>query len=136
LSVVPADYYYPICESTFIIFCNLGFEKLLACSDGSGSKIFDPTSGQPSMVWVWIWKISPKNVKFFNFFPFRSKSTRVKGGSASYLLRVKNKLRSGQVKAHLYRHGRGYYSSQLGAFNLLATVIPEKIITNDKILEC
>jgi len=34
--------------------------------DGSGSKIFDPGQvgsgqGQPSMVWVW--KISPKNVK-------------------------------------------------------------------------
>jgi len=27
-------------------------------------------SGQPIMVWVRIWKISPKNVKFFNFFPF------------------------------------------------------------------
>jgi len=30
-------------------------------------------SGQPFMVWVWILKISPKNVKFFNFFPFGSK---------------------------------------------------------------
>jgi len=30
-------------------------------------------SGQPFMVWVWIWKISPKNIKFFNFFPFRIK---------------------------------------------------------------
>jgi len=30
-------------------------------------------SGQPSMVWVWVWKISPKNVKFFHFFPFWSK---------------------------------------------------------------
>jgi len=28
---------------------------------------------QPLMVWVGIWKISPKNVKFFNFFPFGSK---------------------------------------------------------------
>jgi len=27
-------------------------------------------SGQPFMVWVRIRKISPKNVKFFNFFPF------------------------------------------------------------------
>jgi len=27
--------------------------------------------GQPFMVWVW--KIFPKNVKFFNFFPFGSK---------------------------------------------------------------
>jgi len=54
-------------------------------------------SGQPFMVWVWIWKISPKNVKFFNFFPFGSKkSLRVKGGLASYLMRVKSKLGSGQ----------------------------------------
>jgi len=30
-------------------------------------------SGQPFMVWVRIQKISPKNVKFFNFFPFGSK---------------------------------------------------------------
>jgi len=67
-------------------------------------------SSQPFMVWVWIWKISPKNVKFFNFLPFGSKkslrvgseSTRVKGRSASYLLLVKSKLGSGQVRAHLY----------------------------------
>jgi len=26
-------------------------------------------SGQPSLVWVWVWKVSPKNPKFFNFFP-------------------------------------------------------------------
>jgi len=46
-----------------------------------GSKIFDPGrvnflwlgSVQPFMVWVRIQKISPKNVKFFNFFPFGSK---------------------------------------------------------------
>jgi len=62
-------------------------------------------SGQPFMVWVWIWKISPKNVKFFNFFALRvkkkhcwvrSESTRGGGGLASYLLRVKSKLGSGQ----------------------------------------
>jgi len=61
-------------------------------------------SVQPFMVWVWIWKISPKNFKFFNFFPsgqkkslwVGSESTRVKGGLASYLLRVKTKLGSGQ----------------------------------------
>jgi len=60
-------------------------------------------SGQTFMVCVWILKISSKNVKFFNFLPFgskkislvRSKSTRVKGGSASYLLRVKSTLGSG-----------------------------------------
>jgi len=54
-------------------------------SDGFGS-------GQPSMVWVW--KIHPKNVKFINLFPFLSKkslwvgskSTCVKGGSASFSL--------------------------------------------------
>jgi len=32
-------------------------------------------SGQPFMVWVWIWKIFPKYVKFFNFFPFGSKKS-------------------------------------------------------------
>jgi len=88
---------------------------VITCSDGSGSKIFDPgrvnflwlglgRSGQPSMVWVWVWKISPKNIKFFNFFTFGSKkslrvgseSTRVKGGLASYLLQVKSKLGPGQ----------------------------------------
>jgi len=60
--------------------------------------------GQPFMVWVWISKISPKNIKFFNFFPLdqkkslrvRSESTRVEAWSASYLLRVKSKLGSGQ----------------------------------------
>jgi len=30
-------------------------------------------SGKPFMVWVWIWKISPENVKFFNFFHLGSK---------------------------------------------------------------
>jgi len=30
-------------------------------------------SGQPFKVWVWISIISPKNVKFFNFFPSVSK---------------------------------------------------------------
>jgi len=29
--------------------------------------------GQPFMVWVWVWKISPQNIKFFNFFPFGQK---------------------------------------------------------------
>jgi len=59
-------------------------EKQCDClwiSDGPGSKIFDQGRvnflwlglGQPFMVWVWIWKIPPKNVKFFNFFPIGSK---------------------------------------------------------------
>jgi len=60
--------------------------------------------GQPFMVVAWIWKISPKNVHFFNFFPFGSKksllvwskSAQVKGGLASYLLSVKSKLGSVQ----------------------------------------
>jgi len=56
-------------------------------SDGSGSKIFDlgrVGSDQPPLVWVWVWKISPKNVKFFNFFSIVSK-----------------KISSGQVKKYL-----------------------------------
>jgi len=59
-------------------------------------------SGQPSLFWVWVWKISPE---FFCFFPFGSKkshwvgskSTWVKDGSASCLLRIKSMLVSGRV---------------------------------------
>jgi len=41
---------------------------------GPGQKFLTRVgSGQPFMVWVRIRKISPKNVKFFNFLPFRSK---------------------------------------------------------------
>jgi len=72
---------------------------------GPGQKFLTRVgSGQPFIVWVRIWKISPKNVKFFNFFPsgqkkllrVGSESTRVEAGSAYYLLRVKSKLGSGQ----------------------------------------
>jgi len=82
------------------------------CCYGSGSKFFDLGQvgsifcglSQQSMVWIWVWKISTKNVKFFHFFPFvskkshcvGSKSSRAKGRPASYLLRVKSKLGSGQ----------------------------------------
>jgi len=60
--------------------------------------------GQPSLVWVGVLKISPKNIKFCYFFPsgknksprFGSKSTRIKDGSAFYLLQVKSMLESGQ----------------------------------------
>jgi len=81
--------------------------SFLKVSDRSGSRIFYPGwvnflllgwvgSGQPSLVWVW--KISSKNTTIFNFFPSnkKSKSNWVKGGSASYLLRVKSMLGSGQ----------------------------------------
>jgi len=58
--------------------------KLIVLVMGPGQKILTRVgstfcgsgrvrSGQPFMVWVRIWKISPKNVKFFNFFPFGSK---------------------------------------------------------------
>jgi len=61
-------------------------------------------SGQPFMVWVRIRKISPKTSNFSIFFHSGQKkslrvgleSTRVKAGLASYLLRVKSKLGSGQ----------------------------------------
>jgi len=53
---------------------------------------------------VWVWKFSPKNFKFFNFFSLGqkkslrvgSKSIWIKGGLASYLLGVKSKLELGQ----------------------------------------
>jgi len=68
-------------------------------------------TGQPFMVWVWIWKISPKNVKFFKFFQFESKNIalgRVRkypGQSQVGLLFTAGQkeawLRSGRVRAHL-----------------------------------
>jgi len=58
--------------------------------------------GQPSMIWVW--KISTKYIKFFNFLSSGqknlgqvwSKSTWVNARSASYLLQVKSMIGSGQ----------------------------------------
>jgi len=75
---------------------------------GSG-QFFAACLGQPFLVWVWVWKISPKNLKFFNFFPFgskkshqvKSKSTQVKDWSAHYLLHVKSMLRSGHGPSQL-----------------------------------
>jgi len=46
------------------------------------------------MFWVWIWKISPKNVKIFNFFPFGSKKS-LRVGSKS------TQVKDGLVRAHL-----------------------------------
>jgi len=83
-----------------------GYQKIIkVICDRSGSKIFDPAqvrsifcglgqvgSGQPSMVWVWVAKISPKNINFFNFFSLRSKknlfrsSQKVPGSKAGRLL--------------------------------------------------
>jgi len=71
-------------------------------SDGSGSKIFDPG-------WVGF-EFGKFPLKMSNFLIFSLRgqkkslqvgleSTRVKGGSASYLLRVKSKLGLGQGPA-------------------------------------
>jgi len=72
-------------------------------------------SGIFGLYCVWIWKISPKNHKFFNFFPSDQKITSSKMGwhlihcrskfissgwvkkyQSSYLLQVKSMLESGQ----------------------------------------
>jgi len=56
-------------------------------------------SGQ---VWVRIWKISPKNIKFFNFFPIGSKKSlwvRSKAGRPFIYCGLKACL--GRVRAHL-----------------------------------
>jgi len=95
------DSFYPAPYSKklplVILDCNI------SCSDGSGSKFFDPGrvnflwlyqvgSGQPFMVWVRIWKISPKNIKFFNFYCF---------GLGRPLIYCGSKVSSGRVRAHL-----------------------------------
>jgi len=79
----------------------------LQISDGSRSKFFDPGGlGQPFMVWVWIWKISPKNVKFSslrikkNLFGSGWKVPRSKAGQP--LIYCRSKVSSGRVRTHLY----------------------------------
>jgi len=70
-------------------------------------------SGQPFMVWVW--KFSPKMSIFFIFFPLDQKTIslgRVKGRLASYLLRVKSKLGTGQGPPLVVTH-KNYSKSLL-----------------------
>jgi len=82
----------------------------LLSSDGSRYKILDPgqvRSCQPFLVWVWIRKISPKNVKFFHFFSSgRVKKYPGQRRVGSYLLWVKSKLGLGRFRAHLYCRAR------------------------------
>jgi len=66
-------------------------------------------SGQPFTVWVWNWKISPKNVKFFNFFPLSQKKNlfglgrKVPGLKVGRpLIYCGSKVSLCQVTAHLY----------------------------------
>jgi len=85
------------------------YANILLCSDGSGSKIFEPglvnffSSGWVGSVIFGLglgWENLPKKSQIFPFFPFGSKkyhwvgskSNRVKDGLAFYLLRVKSML--------------------------------------------
>jgi len=123
--------------------------KCINSSDGYGSKIFDPGwfgsnfccsgwvgSGQPSLIWVWIWKISPKNIKFFNFLPIgskkchwvRLKSTRVRAGSASYLLQVKSMFGSGQGQSLISSFCSLYTNKDVTAFLSLHVVFYSYLI--------
>jgi len=96
-----------LCYSS--LYCSWGRENLCiplnwdVSSNGSGVKKFWPGLGQPFMVWVWV--ISSKIVKFFNFFPSDQKNLfgsdqKVPGSKAyitSYLMRVKSMLGLGRV---------------------------------------
>jgi len=97
-------------------------------------------SGQPFLVWVW--KISPKYVKLFNFFPWGqkkshrvgSKSTRVKGGVASYLLWVKSKLGSGQGPSlNETEHDASFHYFHFSLTEDPANVIPGEQLQEKKI---
>jgi len=92
---------------------NLSWISILI-SDGSGSNFFDPgrvETGQPSLFWVWISKIPQKlkKIKYFSLsfkksLRIGSKSTPVKFRLASYLLRVKSMLGSGQGPSIILKH--------------------------------
>jgi len=75
-------------------------------------------SGQPSLVWVWIWKISPKNVKFFNFFPLDPKNLFGSGQRRVSLLFTAGQkyaqVRLGQGPSLMYRQGVVVASSLVG----------------------
>jgi len=59
--------------SLWMIFVVMGpGQKLLTRVRSGQYFVARIVSGQPSMVWVW--KISPKNVKFLILFPFGSKN--------------------------------------------------------------
>jgi len=66
-------------------------------------------SGQQSMVWVWVWKISPKNVNFFNFLLFASKNLFGLGQKVPWskagrpLIYCGSKVCSGLFRAYLYQ---------------------------------
>jgi len=80
-------------------------------SVGSGLKFFDPSLAGSTFLLrlglsslILVWKISPKNTKFFKFFPSDqkkslwagSKSTQVIDRSTPFLLRIKSMLGLGQ----------------------------------------
>jgi len=74
-------------------------------------------SRQPSLFWVRVWKIPPKNPKIFNFFSFGSKKSLRVGskldGFASYLLRVKSMLGSGQGPSLLSNDEKANFKHKL-----------------------
>jgi len=102
-------------------------------SDGSGSKIFDP--GRVNFLWLESGRVShlwfesrfgkfPLKISNFSiFFPsgqkkllrVGSESTRVKAWLASYLLRVKSKLGSGQGPSLALTHPQGVFWAKNGA---------------------
>jgi len=85
----------------------MGLGQKFSTLVGSG-QFFVAWSGQPFMVWVWIWEISPKIVKFFNLslriktnlFGSGQKVTGSKAGRS--LIYCGSKVSSGRVRSHLY----------------------------------
>jgi len=97
--------------SDSLIRLNFQWMLLLKCRDGSRSIFFDPDrvgSAIYGLGWVPL-KMSNFSIFFLSdqkkSLQIRSKSTWIKGRSASYLLWVKSKLGSGWVRAHLYFNG-------------------------------
>jgi len=57
-------------------------------------------SGQPSMVWIWIWKISPKNINFFTFGSKKISSGQVKKYPGHSRVGLLFTVCSGRVRVH------------------------------------
>jgi len=86
--------------------CSNGWQQLLRTSNsvslglvmGPGQNFLTRVGlGQPFMVWVWIRKIYPKNVKFFNFLPFGSGRKVPRSEAGRPLIYCRSKVSSGRV---------------------------------------
>jgi len=71
---------------------------------------------QPFLVWVWVWKISPKNPNFFNIFPSDQKVPGSKMGQP--LIYCGSKVCLGWVRLRPVSYFQGIFSNPIDIFHI------------------